>query len=202
MATSPIVSNAADSPDVAFGPDNPQYETIEQQQQNLDIDDHFKDMMVDTITAYRSQWAPDRLMRIANWTKNVLMYRGQQVIAWDPGANTYFDALQWWRREGSPKVDGASDNLEKYINNITQMLGDSFIGTMSRGIPPTIIQPENAEVLADVTTAKAAQQAISIIERMNGISKLVRKENSNLYLYGCYFKHTRGVLDGDWGWMG
>lgn len=158
-------------------------------------------MMVATITAYRSEWAPDRLMRVAQWMKNVLMYRGQQIIAWDPGSNTYFDALAYWRREGSPKQDGSEDGLEKYINNITQMLGDSFIGTMSRGIPPTIIQPENAEILADVTTAKAAQQAISIIERVNRIHQMVRIENSLLYLYGCYFKHTRGVLDGEWaGW--
>lgn len=201
MSTSPIVSNATHSPDLAFGPDHPQYDSIDQQQLNLDIPDDYKNLMVTTIKEYRGQWAPDRLMRVARWMKNVLMYRGQQIIAWDPGSNTYFDALAYWRREGSPRTDGSEDGLEKYINNITQMLGDSFIGTMSRGIPPTIIQPENAEVLADVTTAKAAQQAISIIERVNRIHQMVRIENSLLYLYGCYFKHTRGVLDGEWaGW--
>lgn len=201
MSTSPIVSNAGKSPDIAFGPDNPQNQSVDQQQQQLHIPDEYKKLMIDTITEYRTQWAPDRLMRVAQWMKNVLMYRGQQVIGWDPGSNTYFDALAWWRREGSPKKDGGQDYLEKYINNITQMLGDSFIGTMSRGIPPTIVQPENAEILADVTTAKAAQEAISIIERLNDIHGLVRIENSLLYLYGCYFKHTRAVQDGEWaGW--
>lgn len=199
MAIAPIVADAEDSLDIAYGPDNPQTETIEQQQQKLQIPDKYKQLMVETITAYRSQWAPERLQRVPLWMKNVLMYRGQQWLGWDPGQNTYFDALAWWRKEG--KTDGADTYLEKYINNITQMLGDSFIGTMSRGIPPTIVQPENAEILADVTTAKAAQEAISIIERINRIHQLVRIENSLLYLYGVYFKYTRGVLDGEWaGW--
>lgn len=199
MAASPLVSDVADSPDVSYGPDNPQTQPIETQQQVLQISDEYKKLMVDTITQYRTQWAPERLMRIPMWMKNALMYRGQQVLGWDPGEGTYFDALAWWKKEG--KQDGADTYLEKYINNITQMLGDSFIGTMSRGIPPTIIQPENAEILADVTTAKAAQEAISIIERMNQLHKMVRVENSLLYLYGVYFKYTRAVLDGEWaGW--
>jgi hypothetical protein len=194
-----MVSNAGDSPDISYSPDNPQEKPIEQQQAELQIPDEYKKLMVDTITMYRGQWAPERLMRIPEWTKNALMYRGQQVLGWDQGQNTYFDALAWWKKEG--RADGADTYLERYINNITQMLGDSFIGTMSRGIPPTIVQPENAEILADVTTAKAAQEAISIIERMNRIHQLVRVENSLLYLYGVYFKYTRAVLDGEWaGW--
>lgn len=199
MATSPIVAGAEDSPDISFSPDNPQEKPIEEQQQQLQIPDRYKDKMVETITTYRGQWAAQRLVRIPEYMKNVLMYRGQQCLGWDQGQNTYFDALAWWRKEG--KSDGAETYIQKYPNNITQMLGDSFIGTMSRGIPPTIVQPENAEELADVTTAKAAQEAISIIERVNKLHQLVRVENSLLYLYGVYFKYTRAVLDGEFaGW--
>jgi len=186
--------------DIAYGPDNPQTESIDQQQQQLQIPDAYKDLMVRTITIYREQWAPDRLLRLPQWMKNVLMFRGQQILGWDQGSGTYFDALAWWRKEGKQQ-DGADTYLEKYINNITQMLETAFVGTMSRGVPPTIVRPENAEILADVTTAKAAQEAIAIIERMNRIRQMVRIENNLLYLYGAYFKYTRAVLDGDWaGW--
>ena len=69
---------------------------------------------------------------------------------------------------------------------------------MSRGVPQTVVRPENANVLADVTTARAASEAISIIERRNQGRQMVRGEFEMLYLYGCYFKYTRGVLDGNW----
>lgn len=199
MATSSVVSNAEDSPDLAFSPDNPQTSTPEQNRAKFNVPPEYETMMVQTITKYRTQWAPERLMRVPQWMKNVLMYRGQQTLAWDAGEGAYFDALAWWRQNG--KQDGSETYMERYANNITQMLGDSFIATMSRAIPPTIVQPEDAEQLADVTTAQAGQEAISIIERLNRIHQMVRIENSLLYLYGSYYKYTRGVLDGEWaGW--
>lgn len=199
MATSPLVSNAEESPEVSFSPENPQTKTPDQNLADQQVPQEMKDLMVETITKYRSEWAPERLQRFPLYMKNVLMYRGQQTLAWDSGQNTYFDALAYWR--SNPKQDGQDTYIERYQNNITQMLGDSFVGTMSRGIPPTIVQPQNAEELADVVTAQAGQEAISIIERLNRIHQMVRIENSLLYLYGVYFKHTRGVLDGEWaGW--
>ena len=153
---------------------------------------------VKIITAYRGQWAPDRLMRVPGWMKNTLMYRGSQVLAWDENTGTYFDALAWARQGGDEVSAGDAAYLQKFICNITQMFGVGFKGMMSRGVPQTVVRPENAEILADVTTAKAAQEAISIIERMNKIRQMVREEYETMYLMGSYFKHTRGVLDGNW----
>ena len=185
--------------DLAHGPDNPQTETAEEQEQQLQFPEGYQSKMVETITTYRTGWAPDRLLRIPGWMRNVLMFRGSQLIEFDPGSNTYVDVLAWNRQNG--KAEAEDTYLEKYGNNITQMLETGFVGTMSRGVPPTLVRPENAEILADVTTAKAAQEAISIIERMNRIRQMVRIQNNLLYLYGVYFKHTRAVLDGDWaGW--
>ena len=202
MATTPQGLGIATQEPVDFQhtPDNPQTKTIEQQEMSLGIPKKWKDKMVETITAYRTGWAPDRLLRIPLWMRNVLMFRGSQLLGWDPGNNTYFDAYAWYR-QNAREQEGEDTYLEKYGNNITQMLEAGFVGTMSRGVPPTVVRPENAEILADVTTAKAAGQAISIIERMNQIRQMVRIENNLLYLYGVYFKYTRGVLDGDWaGW--
>jgi hypothetical protein len=188
---------AAEGREPEFGVDNPQKTDPREQELEWGVDEEDRRKLIDTVTMYRSQWAPDRLLRFPQWMKNAMFYRGQQILAWDPNSRTYFDALAWFRQEGKA-AEGQDLGLEKYVNNITQMLGTGFVGTMSRGIPPTVIRPESAENLADVTTAKASQQAISIIERMNHIRELVREQNTLLYLYGVYFKYTRFVLDGDW----
>lgn len=204
MATSaPMMSGqpGQQNVDIAFGPDNPNPITADQQKQQFGLPEGYAEKIRLTIQSYRDGWGPDRLLRIPNWMRNVLMFRGSQLLGWDPGSNTYFDALSWYRTEGRKEGDGDDTYMEKYANNITQMLESGFVGTMSRGVPPTLVRPENAEILADVTTAKAAQEAISIIERMNRIRSLVRVQNNLLYLYGVYFKYTRAVQDGNWaGW--
>ena len=201
-ASSPVSlgTQGAQQADITPGPDNPQTKTAEQQEQQFQFPEGYKEKMVETITSYRTGWAPDRLLRIPDWMRNILMFRGRQALAWDPGSNTYFDLVAWYRGSGKQQ-EGESEYLEQYGNNITQMLEAGFVGTMSRGVPPTLVRPENAEILADVTTAKAAQEAISIIERMNNIRDMVQVENNILYLGGVYFKYCRAVLDGDWaGW--
>jgi hypothetical protein len=186
-------------PDVAHGPDNPMLVTPEQQEQKLQLPEEYKNKMVETITSYRSGWAPDRLLRIPGWMRNILMFRGSQLIEFDPSSNTYVDVLAWNRQNG--KAEAEDTYLEKYSNNITQMLEGGFSSVIAGAVPSVIVKPENAEILADVTTAKASQEAISIIERMNNSSKQLLSESNNLYLYGVYFRHTRAVLDGDWaGW--
>lgn len=180
-------------------PDNPQTETADQQQAEEGLTDDEKTALVELISSYRKQWSTDRLLRFPQWLKNTLFYKGIQVLGWDPSSSTYFDALSWYRQNGSAAADDTY--LEKYINNITQMFGTGFVAALSRGVPPTLVRPENAENLADTTTARAAQEAIGIIERANDIREMVRHEDLLLYLYGCYFKHTRLVIDGEWaGW--
>lgn len=184
----------------AFSIDNPQTTPADEQIASQGFTDSDKEKAVATITAYRTQWAPNRILQFANWQLNSMFYKGQQIVAWDPQSQNYFDCVAWFRQEGKAAA-GQEIGSENYINNITQMLGTGFVATMSRGIPPTVIRPENAQILADVTTAKAAQDAISIIERMNHIHEMVRKQNTILYLGGVYFKHTRFVLDGNrYGW--
>jgi hypothetical protein len=186
--------------DLTHSADNPQTQTAEQQEVDFGFPTGYKDKLLETITTYRTGWAPDRLLRIPEWMRNILMFRGRQALAWDQGANSYIDLVAWYRQSGKEQ-EGESEYLEQYGNNITQMLETGFVGTMSRGVPPTLVRPENSEILADVTTAKAAQEAISIIERMNSIRDMVQVENNILYLGGVYFKYTRAVLDGDWaGW--
>ena len=57
--------------------------------------------------------------------------------------------------------------------------------------------PENAEQLADVTTAKAAQTLIGIIEQQNREQSLLKQQLLYLYTTGAVFRHTRYVVDGE-----
>jgi hypothetical protein len=197
-ATAPVSlpSNDAAAQIAEPSPENPQEQTAEEQMFAIRCSVDDANTLVEIIGELRAQWAPDRLLRLAQWQKNTMFYRGQQVLAWDRNSNAWFNALAWYQQNRSD--DGEATTLDKYINNITLMLGTAFIGTMSRGVPQTVVKPENAEILADATTAKAGQEAIAIIERRNRIRAMVRSEFEYLYLYGTYFKYTRGVLDGNW----
>jgi hypothetical protein len=203
MATTPVAIGSTGmpqaKPSIAHGPDNPQIETSEQQEQRLQLPDGYEAKIVETITTYRTGWAPDRLLRIPGWMRNVLMFRGSQLIEYDPSSNTYVDVIAYNRANGKAQAEDTC--LEKYSNNITQMLEGGFSAVIAGEVPSVIVKPENAEILADVTTAKASQEAISIIERMNGADRMLLSESNMLYLWGVYFKQTRAVLDGDWaGW--
>lgn len=178
-------------------PQNPLEQTPQQEFFSLgNVNDSDQKMLVETASTYRNNWTTDRLERFRIWTRNVLMYKGVQCIEWDANSNMWYDALSWYR-QNQPE-DGEVTKLERWFNNITLMLGTAWVGNMSRGVPQTVVRPENANVLADVTTAHAASEAISIIERRNLGRQMVRGEFEMLYLYGCYFKYTRGVLDGNW----
>lgn len=167
----------------------------------LDISKDDIDHTVRIVTMYRDQWCTDRLVRQRIWIKNVLFYRGVQVLDWyqdmNGGAGGWVDSLAWYQGSNKTK-DGESTELEKYIHPLTLMLGQTFIGVLSRDIPTTVVKPADARVLADMTTAEAAQEALKIIGRKNRERQMVRNELEVLYLFGVYFKQTRGVLDGAW----
>ena len=181
----------------ATSSENPQQQTPDEQWMQLELSEEDIDQTVQIVTMYRNQWAMDRLNRMRIWMKNVLMYRGIQVLDWNEGTGTWVDSLAWY--QGSNKVrEGESTGLERFIHPVTLMLGQTFIGNMSREVPLTVVRPQDARILADLTTAEAAQDAIGIIERRNNVRQMVRGEFEFLYLYGSYFKYTRGVLDGVW----
>jgi hypothetical protein len=187
----------------AISPDNPATTPPQDQWMQLGLSKEDIDQTVKIIAMYRNQWGADRLLRSKDWMRSVLFYRGIQVIDWNADSSSWVDGLSWYEGGGgSNKVrDGESTDLRRFIHPLTLLLGQTFIGNMSREVPKTIVKPQDARVLADMTTATAAQDAIGIIERRNHIRQMVRGEFEFLYLYGTYFKWTRGALDGnDSGW--
>ena len=197
----PLPANAA-SEVAAISPDNPATTPPQDQWMQLGLSEDDIKATVKIVAMYRNQWGTDRLVRSKDWMRNVLFYRGIQIIDWNQDSGSWIDSLSWYESSGSNKVkDGESTDLKRFIHPLTLLLGQTFIGNMSREVPKTIVKPQDARILADMTTATAAQTAIGIIERRNHIRQMVRGEFEFLYLYGTYFKWTRGVLDGnDSGW--
>lgn len=181
----------------ATSPENPMLESPEEQWMQLNLSQEDIDQTVGIISLYRNQWGTDRLMRLRVWMKSNLFYRNVQILDWHEQSQSWIDSLAWYR--GSDKTrDGETTGLERFLHPMTLMLGQTFIGNMSREVPLTVVKPQDARVLADLTTAEAGEDAIGIIERRNKIRQMTRGEFEFLYLYGTYFKYTRGVLDGKW----
>ena len=156
-----------------------------------------KKMLVETISDYRNSWAQDRLARFRQWMENIFYWKGIQVIRWDTSTNCWYDALAWSRSQNDTE-SGEETDLERWINPLTLMFCNVFTGTMSRAVPKTLVKPENADSdLEDTVTAKAAVEAIRIIERKNEIRKIIRSAFEMFFLFGCYFRYTRAVIDGN-----
>ena len=184
------------APDAEKTPQNPQRGTKEQAEQKWGLSREESQRVVsEIIRPFRTQWATDRIMKMPNWLKNTEYDKGKQILGWDPMSRTYFDAVAWYR-QNNQQTDYSY--LEKYVNNLTQAFRKGFVSNVARAVPPVTVRPENAENLADMTTAKAAQTAISIIEDANDVKGLLQLEGQYLYLYGVYFKWTRFVVDGIW----
>lgn len=185
-----------DAVDAEKTPQNPQRGTKEQLQQKWGLTHEESQRVVSEIVSpFRTQWATDRIMKMPNWLKNTEYDKGKQILGWDPISRTYFDAVAWYRQNNQ---QSDYSYLEKYVNNLTQTFRRNFAAAVARAVPPVIVRPENAENLADMTTAKAAQEAITIIEEANDSKGMLQLEAQYLYLYGVYFKWTRFVVDGVW----
>ena len=174
--------HSPDFPDNTVEPSKEQSSTANVSDWGL-TEEQNQTVVTSIIQPYRTQWSVNRIEQMPQWLKFAEFDRGRQVLGWDPITRTYFDAIAW-NRYNNQDVDYSY--LEKYVNNITQIVRRNFDAAMARGVPPVIVQPENAENLADATTAKAAQEAVSIIERNNDIKTQLRYEAQILFLWNCW----------------
>ena len=185
-----------DAPNAERNPQNPlRGDTQDQDPQSGLNRDEKQRIVTEIVAPIRNQWATDRIMRMPNWLKNTEYDKGKQILGWDPISRTYFDAVAWYR-QNNQETDYSY--LEKYVNNITQTCRRNFQSAVARAVPPIVVRPENADNLADMTTAKAAQEAVTIIEEANRPKANLALEGQYLFLYGVYFKWTRFVIDGVW----
>ena len=189
----------AENSGASTGVENPAKGAPADQWMQLGISEDDIKELVKIAGLYASQWMPDRQLRLRTWTKNVLFYRGLQLIEWHNESGNWVDLLSWY--SGSDKVkDGESTELAKFQHPITRMLGQTFISNIASEVPLTQVKPHDARVPSDMQTADAAKDAIGIIERQNNCRQMTRAEAEYLFNFGHYFKMTRGVLDSSCGY--
>jgi len=178
------------------GPENPLQTDPNEPFSTQGVSAFDQKMLVDTITDYRNSWSQDRLERIRQWMENLFYWRGIQIIRWDTSSNCWYDVLAWARAQGQDS--GEDTDLERWINPLTLMFCNVFTATMSRAVPKTVVRPRNSDPsLQDTVTAKAAVEALRILEQQNEMRKIIRSIFEMLFLFGSYFRYTRAVIDGN-----
>lgn len=155
--------------------------------------------LIALVQRYKSQWSQDRMILIERCLLNLEFFKGNQFIAFGPGNAEFFDAVRWMNEAGRGLNAEASDDkdLYQYCNNFYQMLATGFVAALSPQVPKSRWLPENADSLADVTTARAAQTLIDIIERQNKEQSLLKQQLLYLYTTGAVFRHTRYMVDAE-----
>ena len=132
----------------------------------------------------------------ANCLENLEFFKGNQFISFGPGESDFFNAVDWMH-QGEHAQDTDDKDLYQYCNNFYQMLATGFVAALAPQVPKSKWMPEDAEQLSDVTTAKAAQTLIDIIERQNREQSLLKQQLLYLYTTGAVFRHTRYVVDAE-----
>ncbi len=151
--------------------------------------------IIEVVRKYKQSWFLRRRMIVKRVLKAYEFFKGNQFISFDPETFQWFDALDASFQGGANGQDGQDVNLYQFATNFYQMLGFAFIAALSSQLPKTRFMPESAEDEQDIATAKASSRIQEVIERQNQIMSLHKQGLLFLWMAGCYFRHTRYVID-------
>lgn len=149
--------------------------------------------LIALVRKYKLQWFLARRAYLKRVLKAHEFLKGNHFISFDPESFQWFDAIE----EAFAEADSRSQdvNLYQFATNFYQMLALAFVGALSQQTPKSRFLPDNAEVYEDIRMAKNSSTVQEIIERKNDIKTLHRMALLELWLSGCYFRHTRFVID-------
>jgi hypothetical protein len=175
--------------------------TADESQNSANLSEEDQSRLIALVRRYKDQWSQDRLVLMQRCIENLEMFKGNQFISFAGGNASFFDATDWigstsgGNNQHSQNAD--DKDLYQYCNNFYQMLATGFVAALAPQVPKSKWMPEDAEQLADTTTAEAAQTLISIIEQQNREQSLLKQQLLYLYTTGAVFRHTRYVVDAD-----
>lgn len=151
--------------------------------------------LIDLQRKIRDSWSYKRRGIISKVMKNKEFDKGNHFTGfWDDGQP--FDAFEEFSNfTGGNAKNGDDKSLRHHYSNFYTMLLDAIVAVLSSDIPKNRWMPADADVEDDRQTAKASSKIETIIERANKIKVMVRQELRELGTSGCYFKHTRYVVD-------
>jgi hypothetical protein len=151
-----------------------------------------KKALLKIIDQYTNEYMPMRRKKIRSVLHARENFVGNQYISFDPQNFQWFDPLDEMLNQTSEEEDLG---IYRYVNNVYQMLGLSFVAALCPQVPKARWMPADAEEYADCATAKAGSKAQEIIERQNRIRAMLKLELLDLWTDGCYFKYTRFLVD-------
>jgi hypothetical protein len=177
-------------------PSDPMLGKADEPQNSAQLSEEDQQRLIALVRSYKDQWSQDRVVLMQRCLQNLEFFKGNQFISFGPGESEFFNAVDWMN-QGDHAQDADDKDLYQYCNNFYQMLATGFVAALAPQVPKSKWMPENAEQLADVTTAKAAQTLIGIIEQQNREQSLLKQQLLYLYTTGAVFRHTRYVVDGE-----
>ena len=177
-------------------PSDPMQGTADEPQNSAQLNEEDQQRLIALVRSYKDQWSQDRVVLMQRCLQNLEFFKGNQFISFGPGDSEFFNAVDWMN-QGDHAQDADDKDLYQYCNNFYQMLATGFVAALAPQVPKSKWMPEDAEQLADVTTAKAAQILIDIIEQQNREQSLLKQQLLYLYTTGAVFRHTRYVVDGE-----
>jgi hypothetical protein len=177
-------------------PSDPMQGTADEPQNSASLSEEDQQRLIALVRSYKDQWSQDRVVLMQRCLQNLEFFKGNQFISFGPGDADFFSAVDWMNR-GEHAQDADDKDLYQYCNNFYQMLATGFVAALAPQVPKSKWMPEDAEQLTDVTTAKAAQTLIGIIEQQNREQSLLKQQLLYLYTTGAVFRHTRYVVDGE-----
>ena len=177
-------------------PSDPMQGTADEPQNSAQLNEEDQQRLIALVRRYKDQWSQDRVVLMQRCLKNLEFFKGNQFISFGPGESEFFNAVDWMN-QGDHAQDADDKDLYQYCNNFYQMLATGFVAALAPQVPKSKWMPEDAEQLPDVTTAKAAQILIDIIEQQNREQSLLKQQLLYLYTTGAVFRHTRYVVDGE-----
>jgi ribosomal protein L37AE/L43A len=177
-------------------PSDPMQGTADEPQNSAQLTEEDQQRLIALVRRYKDQWSQDRVVLMQRCLQNLEFFKGNQFISFGPGQSEFFNAVDWMN-QGDHAQDADDKDLYQYCNNFYQMLATGFVAALAPQVPKSKWMPEDAEQLTDVTTARAAQTLIDIIERQNSEQSLLKQQLLYLYTTGAVFRHTRYVVDGE-----
>jgi hypothetical protein len=177
-------------------PSDPMQGTADEPQNSAQLNEEDQQRLIALVRSYKDQWSQDRVVLMQRCLQNLEFFKGNQFISFGPGESEFFNAVDWMN-QGEHAQDADDKDLYQYCNNFYQMLATGFVAALAPQVPKSKWMPEDAEQLSDVTTAKAAQILIDIIEQQNREQSLLKQQLLYLYTTGAVFRHTRYVVDGE-----
>src|ERR1700733_5555475 len=177
-------------------PSDPMQGTADEPQNNAQLSEEDQQRLIALVRSYKDQWSQDRMVLMQRCLENLEFFKGNQFISFGPGEADFFNAVDWMH-QGDHAQDADDKDLYQYCNNFYQMLATGFVAALAPQVPKSKWMPEDAEQLSDVTTARAAQLLIDIIEQQNREQSLLKQQLLYLYTTGAVFRHTRFVVDAE-----